>query len=349
MKIKSFLKCGFQFVFYSLLCLFFISCASLTPEKKELNEKIAIAENASSKNNYEVAAKNYIEAVIKAETADPEQVYALKKALSQTYINWSRELYWKAKTEKSPEIFKKAIYICEKALNANPKYKVKCGVYISKFKKELASLKYKKETSINNLIPDSKERNYKIAVLYKQGEILRKDRKFMKARDKFEEILLLDPFNLDATRQISKIMKSVAEVGKKRQEADEIARMAEVEWKYVEPIAKREEAMEMARREAEAGSELQSKLADSRIEIINFKDTPLDKAFNDLEKSIARAIRKDFKFEFKGFSPSDKKFSPVTFKAKKIPADSAIEALCKGFNMYPIYSKDRVIIEQRPE
>lgn len=338
-----------EFLFISILILLLNSCKTASPEKAELQNKINIAEEAVDQNDYKSAVKTYIEAIIDAENSVPEKVGSLKKALSRTYIEWSRQLYWEAKTEKSPELFKKAIYLCEKALEINPKYKIKCEVYISKFKKELASLKYKKATSINNLLPDSKERKYKIAVLFQQGEVLRQDKKYMKAKDKFEEILVLDPFHLGAARKIKRIMKTLTEIAQKRREVDETVKMAESEWKNVEPIAAREEAIEIARRETEAGTELKSRLEKCTIDFIEFKDTPLKNAFDYIENKINTALKEDFKFEFKDFSPEDKDFYPVTFRTENIPADAAIEALCDGFNLFPTYAKGSVIIQKRPE
>jgi len=322
-------------------------CATITPEYKQMQDSVKSAEYSIKQNNYKAAAKAYMLAVVTAEDVAPDKVYSLKKSLAQTYIDWSRSIYWKAKTEKSSNLFKKAIYLCEKAAEVHPKYRVKCQIYISKFKKELTSIQYKNRTSVDTLLPDRKERDYKIAILQKQGNTLRREKRYMMAKAKFEEILILDPFNLEATRAIKKIMKTVAEIGKRRGEMDKTAKMAESEWKNVEPIASKEEAMESAKREVEAGVELQSKLAAMKIHKLDFKDTPLDQAMKDLQRTIAKSLGIDFKFEFKGFKPSDPDCPPITFQGTGIPADGAIKAICDGLNMFPIYSKNRIIIEKR--
>ncbi len=85
--------------------LFLNACVSTTPGKKEMEDMISMAETASKKEDYENAARSYIKAIIAAELADPNKVHSLNKELSQNYIEWSRSIYWKAKSQKSPELY----------------------------------------------------------------------------------------------------------------------------------------------------------------------------------------------------------------------------------------------------
>ena len=332
------------------LSVYFLSgCTSVSPEYQQMQNFVKTAKSAVKNDNYESAAKSYMQAIIAAEDLAPDKVHALKKSLANVYIDWSRSIYWKAKTAKNPDLFKKAVFLCEKAADVHPKYRIRCGIYISKFKKEMTSMKFRNNSSADTLLPDRKEREYKIALLQKQGHTLRREKRYMLAKAKFEEILKIDPFNLNATREIKKIMQTVSQVGKKRQEADQSVKMAEVEWKNVEPIASKEEAMESAERDVEAGTKLQSKLALIKIRKLDFKETPLDQVFNSLQKTISHSLGSDFKFEFKGFKPTDPDCPPITFQAKKIPADDAIKAICDGLKMFPLYFKERAVIEKFPE
>ena len=334
----------------TMTLLFFLNgCTSLSPEDKLLQESMKTAEDALKNDNYDAAAKAYIQAIVTAEDVAPEKVYDIKKSLAQNYIAWSRSIYWAAKTEKKPELFTKAIFLCEKAAEIHPKYKVRCMTYISKFKQEMAGMKFQNATSVDALIPDRKERNYKIAILKRQAALLDKERRYMLAKDKFEDILKIDPYNIEAARAIKKIAQKLASAGEERQEADTAVQMAEHKWRKVEPVASKEEAMEATRRDVEAGVKLQERLSEIKIRQIDFKDEPLDKAFNSLNKTITRLMHKDFQFEFKGFNPVDPDCPPITFQAKDIPADGAIEAICNGLKMFPSYGKDTVTIEKLPE
>ena len=332
-------------IIFSLM-IFSSGCVTMTPEYKSLQNNIANAEKAIEKDDYDTAAKEYINAIVAAENIAPRELVSLKKKLAMTYIEWSRTLYWKGKTDKNPEAFNKAIYLCEKAQEAYPRYKTKCGVYIAKFKREMDAMKYRQETSPEKIMPGRKERERKVAVLYRQAETLRGAGEYMRSRDKFEEILIIDPFNIDAVRQIQKIMRAVAKAGEERQAADKEAKMAEITWKQVEPLASREEAMEVAQREIEAGEKLRENLEACIIQSIDFKDTPAEKAFRDLNTNIESAMNIKFKFEFQGVNTAD--LAPITFKVGNIPADDAIEAICSGLKLFPTYSENSVIIQKKP-
>ena len=323
-------------------------CVSTTPEYKSMQASVKNAKLALKKDNYESAVKAYIQAVITAEDAAPDKVSSLKKSLAQTYISWSRSIYWQAKTKKNPELFKRSIFFCEKAAGVYPQYQKNCNIYISKFKRAMSEMKFKRAISVDSLLPDKRERNYKIAMLSKQGNALKRERRYMMAKAKFEDILRIDPYNLEATRSIKKIMQQVAEIGRKRKEMDDSVKMAEVEWKNVEPLASKEEAMEAAKREIESSVKLQNRLAKIKIRQLDFKDAPLNKVFTELERKITRLLHKDFQFEFKGFKPNDPNFPPITFQGKNIPAKGAIQAICNGLKLFPLYSKTSVIIEKLP-
>jgi tetratricopeptide (TPR) repeat protein len=347
MKTKRKSKCSLLSYGIVTALLLLGGCVTTSPEYRQMEEFIKRAELSADRNNYESAVKEYMQAVVTAEDAAPDNVYTLKKSLAQTYIEWARSVYWKAKTEKSSDLFKKAILLCEKAVEVHPKYRIKCRRYISKFKKELKMIHDKNQTSVDTLLPDKKEKEYKIAILQKQGNTLRREKQYMLAKEKFEKILIIDPFNLEATRSIKKIMKTLAAIGKERREMDQTAKMTEVEWKNVEPIALKEEAMESARREAEAGVKLQNRLALIKIHKLAFKDTPLDKAMEKIEKTISKSLGTDFKFEYQGFKPSDPDCPQITFQGSDIPADGAIKAICDGLDMFPVYSNNKIIIEKK--
>ena len=328
--------------------ILFSGCVSTTPEYKSMQTSVKNAKEALKKDNYDTAVKSYIQAIITAEDAAPNKVTSLKKTLARTYISWSRSIYWQAKTKKDPELFKRSIFFCEKATEVYPKYRTKCNIYISKFKREMSMMKFKRATSVDTLLPDKRERNYKIVMLQKQGNTLKRERRYMMAKAKFEDILRIDPYNLEAARAIKKIMNELAEIGRKRKEMDVSAKMAEVEWKNIEPLASKEEAMEAARREVESGVKLKKRLEELQIGQLDFKDAPLDKVFDELEKKITRLLRKDFQFKFKGFKPTDANCPPITFQGKNIPAKGAIQAICSGLKLFPLYSKTSVIIEKQP-
>ena len=332
------------FLFVAVL-LFLAGCAAISPASREIDGVLADARKAVKNDNYKNACLKYIDAAVKAENTLPERVKPIRKELAKTYIQWSRSLYWKAKTENTPEFFEKAIFICGKAAEVYPKYKGKCGNYIDKFRRELASLKYSNLTSVKNIIPDQEERNYNIALLFRQGRELESEGMYGRAKEKYEGVLNLDPFSIEGTRALRRVLKKIAEAGSERAKTEEIARMAEVEWKNVEPTAAKASAAESAARDAEAGMKMRDEMSGViLVGSVNFKDTPLPKVFSKLEKVISGRLGRKIKIECRGFSPSDKKFPLITFKADKIPADAAVNNVCTPLKLTAQYAKNRIII-----
>jgi tetratricopeptide (TPR) repeat protein len=305
------------------------SASDSTAVKARIAAISAEAEKADDADNYPLAAKRYLEALALAEDVTPDKAPQLKRSLADAYVNWARTLYWKAKTEKDPLPMARAIELCRKASEANPRLSRKCDVFIAKFSKDLKSLEYQKATSIDTIDPHRKERLGKVAVLLKQGAVLEKDGQFAQALDKYRETLSIDPYNLTAALRSRQVLKKIEEAGNKRAEADRQGRKADATWKYVDPIeVERAAAMQDAVREYESESDVRRKLDESGIPNLNFKDTPLATVFSTLAKEISKVTGEKFEFKYKGFNPSDAKWPPITFQASNIPPKDAVKAVC---------------------
>ena len=324
------------------VCVAVFGCGTIDGGSNSAEARVAViekaAEHADKVDDYPTAAKRYLDALAIASANNLDSVPELKRKLSDTYINWARTLYWKAKTDKDPAPLAKAIELCGKASEANPRLSRKCDVFIEKFQKDLKSLEYQQTTSLDTIDPHRAERGLKIATLMRQGEAFAKDGQFSKALEKFNDVLALDPYNLQATLNAKKALKEITRIGKERRGVTEQSRNAETEWKNVEAIAKRRAAMEDAARRYDAKNKFDDKIEQTVIKQIVFKDTPLDQALSALEKEIAKALGTNFKFKYQSFSPADnKKWPPITFEAEDIPVKDAIKAICDAMALEATY------------
>lgn len=68
-----------------------------------------------------------------------------------------------------------------------------------------SELEFKSETAISVVIPDMAERDYKIKVKLEEGRVFLDNRRFAQARECFEQVLLEDPFELTAIRNLARI------------------------------------------------------------------------------------------------------------------------------------------------
>lgn len=340
-----------KYSFLIFILFFLAGCLTTgkeeTPEMAKLNALVEKGDHAFSANNYIKAVQCYIDAVLEAEVYAPDRLEEIKEKLSSSYLDWARSLYWEAKQGRSARVCQKAINMAKRASDINPRIQIKCKVLIEKLNKDLASIKYEKATDIKELDPMFNQRKLQIDVLCKQAEVFFESGQFMHARDKYEEVLLIDPFNLTAIRGLKKVMKEVTKAGSERKKVEEQERMAEVEWNYVQAIVQKEKQAQKSKSDKSLPNTLEDELSENIIKELNFIDTPLDKVFSILEKEISKALKKDFKFKFEGFSPADKQLAPITFKAQDIPMDAAVRVICEGMKLDFKYLKDTILISPR--
>ncbi len=331
------------------ICAAILGSGSMYGENNSATARVAVilkaAEKADTADNYPTAAKRYLDALAVASAENLDSVPELKKKLADTYVNWARTLYWKARTDKDPIPLKQAIALCHKASEANPSLSRKCDVFIEKFQKDMKSLEYQQATSLETIDPNRSQRLEKIATLIRQGEQFAKDNQFSKALEKFNDALAIDPYNLQATLNAKKMLKEITRIGRERRGLTEQSGKAEVEWKNVKTIAKRRAAMEEAARRFEAKQKFGNKLEQTLISRIAFKNTPFAKALALLQTEIAKALGNNFKFKYQGFSPEDDtKWPPITFHAKNIPANAAIKAICNAMALEATYTPDNTVV-----
>ena len=341
-------SCSRLFLVSLALSLLVCSCRSAAPTTPE-EERLAIilrnAEVAVDGDDYATASKALVRALVISEDIAPSRSRLIRKRLCGTYLDWARSLYWKGKSENFAEHLAEAVRLCVKAGKVYPRSKRKCDVYAARFRSDLNSIRYKKSTALETIDPGFKERSYKVDVLRKQALVLRKMGEYMQAKDKLNELLRLDPYDIAATRELRSIMKNVAAAGERRASVDKAERVAEVAWKNVNPIEAKTTEENVSTPNSE--SDLRSKLESYTIGEIDFKDAPLDEALDMLEQDVRKFLSSSFKLTFKDFSPKDPKWPKVTFKTSSIPVLEAFKAICGGVGLSLKVFDDSVEITPR--
>lgn len=270
------------------------------------------ARNAFESDDYQSARDLYLQAKeIMVKNLGPgvhstKKIQSINEALTAVYQYWAEDLVAKAekveKMGKDPqgdcnEALEKcdmAIKECDdavKSISSTPKV----GNLTDRFniiRKRLVamrdrlvikrdSLKYKYETSEKSIDPKRDDRLYNIDVLFEQGKKFYDDGQYDKARDKFEEILVINPYHVKAMQYIKQISGILYKEGDKRYELTHRERITEVEWKYVPPIIPRTLSgnKEITGKEPilkdEGTSSIQKKLNDIIIDHIEFEDVTI--------------------------------------------------------------------------
>ena len=341
-SVRDYSRCFSLFILSTALLS---SCASMRPlsdDQKTLSTLLLDARSTYDSDNYSETAKHLTRALVLAEDIAPSKISVIRKKLANVYLDWARSLYWKAKSTNKPALMAHAIRLCDMALEINPRLKRKCDTYSTKFKTDLSSMRYKNSTALEKIDPAFVERRYKVDLLRKQASVLKIAGNYMSAKDKLEEVLRLDPYNIDATRDLRRLMKLVVKAGNRRILSDKEARDAEVVWRSVAPIERK--ATDTSREKLNSTINLRTRLNDFNLAEIDFKDAPLESVFAMLENEIRDSVSKKFKFNYKGFKPSDKKWPLITFKAKNVPLMGALRAICNGIGLSLSCSDDAIDI-----
>ncbi len=91
--------------------------------------------------------------------------------------------------------FEAAIRLCKEALQYCPEKKEELEKKIAMYETRRKAARNRENRDIANLVPGMEAQNYQIQVLIEQGRALVRRQEYMKAKRKFEEVLLIDPYS----------------------------------------------------------------------------------------------------------------------------------------------------------
>ena len=202
------------------------------------------AARAYQSGQYQKAIDLYLKAIKVFEKLGDDPA-VLKKAencklsISKAYYYWAEKLYLDAQTSADAKQYEQAIKLCEKAAEMWPAARGRMQEAIARFKKLKASAEYQEKVSPDAVDSGRSARLYSIEVLLKQGDVFYADAQWDKARDKYEEVMSIDPFNVKATDAIRKINLKLLEAGRRRTGVTRAEYIAEAEWKMLTPLVPR--------------------------------------------------------------------------------------------------------------
>ena len=204
------------------------------------------------------------------------------------------------------------------------------------------------KTSLETHDPAYGDNQKQIQKLYRQGETLYRKRKFTDARDKMEQILVLDPYNDKAIQMLSRIYRKLYIVADMRVYNDLLQEQALIEWRWVESVPPKSAEQEKAPREyVGSDSPLRKKIKDIIIDSISFEQYTVREAIEELKK---KSQQHDPDGTGVNFAPKDSKNGAslfdkeISFALEKIPLQDAIRYLCLVSGLgFRIDDKDQMI------
>ncbi len=244
---------------------------------------------AFENDDYPEAIRLYLAAVEKLKPFETNAhtrgtIKNIQQNMAVVYHYWGRETASLAQKDADEGAFDDAIAKCRNAMEIDQSLRLRMETLIMRFTSMRDNTVYTNEKSENATDPTKAQRLYEIDVLLLQGRKLYQQELWHRAREKFEQVLLMDPYNLQAMESIKKLTKHMYNAGKRRYEVTQEERSAEVEWNYVSPLIARsltpsERVVEPIEKRQE-GSKIRGKLRSIVIDHMTFEDASISAVIN---------------------------------------------------------------------
>ena len=261
-------------------------------DEQDADRLVVKARKAFQEDRYAESVDMYNQAIAKLEKISEKSAYIREKVknirqnTAVVYYYWAREIAAQAVKDAEEKKFAEAIAKCDEAKKIDPSLTEQMERLKARFKQEKSAAQYTNDTSVEVVDPNKKERLYQIDILMAQGRKLYDQDLYHRAREKFEEVLVLNPYYVPAITMIKKLTKKMFKAGKKRYEVTKIERDAEVLWKNVTPLLPHslsQKTLAPAPIERKvAGSKIKKKLEDIMIEHMEFEDASIQAVVNML-------------------------------------------------------------------
>ena len=258
----------------------------------EANALVIRANKLLTEKKFEQARDCYIQAQKKFEqfstTEFRERVAYCQRMIKQSYIEKAKEAMRIADERAVSQDFEEAIKLCEEAIKYCPEEREALQAKIEFYRKRQTAAQQREDLATSKLMPNYSREEYDIQVLLQQGRELANAGEYSRALRKFQEVLLIDPFNADALQNVLATNTLIGRIGKVRF-ANTLRKMTgEVNWKFAIPITPDSDG--------EVGTDL---LFDGPVSQVEKEESALQKKLNSIiipridfdNVSIASAIK----------------------------------------------------------
>ena len=209
----------------------------------DISELVRKANNLMSDGKYDEAIKLFRQAKKELEpfaggSRFKEKIEFCAKRIEQCYYKKAEDAMDRADDLVSVSAFDDAIKLCQEAIQYCPELKDDLQRKITFYQKRREAAVARDDNSMSKLHPEYHQNEYNIQLLIEQGIVLLKRDEVMAARKKFEEVLLLDPYNETAIQNLLGVNSRLRKDAKLRANATARHLVGEVEWSGAIPIAR---------------------------------------------------------------------------------------------------------------
>ena len=268
-------------------------------QEQRLNAELLIKKaNKNFQNkSYEVAKGQCLQAItILSKISPPNKateakIIKVRDMLAMIYTYWANDISKQAETSADSGKLEEAMALSRQAAEMNPNIKPQSNKQIEEFERKIKQTKYEDLISESASTPENNKRLYNIDVLYEQGKKLLNSKDYSRAKEKFEELLVLDPYNTDAIQYLKVVNDQIYYAGQERDDATFNKRIAEVQWSYIKPIVAKtssgnriDTAVTIPIPKDQSVDIIQKKLDEIIIKHIAFEEVPVKTAMMFLQR-----------------------------------------------------------------
>ena len=156
--------------------------------------------------------------------------------IKECYYLWAKQKMNEADDLAQVRDYDAAISACKTALEfCEQEQKDELARMIEIYEKRRDNAVERDAAKAEQLVPNLKAQEYQIQVLMEQGRKLAMNREYGRAARKFQEVLLINPFNADALQCLRAVHDRIGSIGVRRHHNEHRKMMGEVEWKSATP------------------------------------------------------------------------------------------------------------------
>ena len=258
-----------------------LSGVEMMPEELDMDERVRRQElqllaqedarnavDAYQSDDFANAIKLYQSArgkLLKAGQTDAAMAEAasIDVVITQIYVDWADSLAGEAAELALVEQFDTAMEKLRVAydLELDVAAKQALADRIAEYRNLKKVAAFESQIKEENVDLGREDRETGIDILMAQGKVMLENGRLTDARDKFQEVLTIDPYRLAAIRGLRKVSKELQSSAEERRIMGRATKLAEVSWKWSSPVSAISADGGM-----EIGTDTVSKIADSAIQ-----------------------------------------------------------------------------------
>ncbi|MFO7820622.1 MAG: hypothetical protein R6V56_00970, partial [Lentisphaeria bacterium] len=165
-----------------------------------------------------------------------QRVSVAEESKSRAYAGWAEKLAAEGKEMAETSKFETAMEKLRQAIQLNPEKGEQYRQQIKSYLEAEKQAKLEEETAEKNVLPDKEESEREITKLIEQGRLNLENGRLSAAGDKFEEVLVIDPYNVHAIRYLRKVNEQLSKWAEERRKMIRKEKLAEVKWEWSPPV-----------------------------------------------------------------------------------------------------------------